>query len=84
MGFGGVTDWRGACIGRLGKALFEEGHDDGWWNDTVRFDEKKMGIAIMTNSSNGERIYKELLGRLLGNTFTSIEWEHFTPYNALR
>jgi len=60
--------------------LFGEGHDDGWWNDTVRFDEKKMGIAIMTNSSNGERIYKDLLG----NTFTSIEWKQFTPYNALR
>ena len=38
----------------------------------------------MTNSSNGEGIHKELLGRLLGNTFTSIEWEQFTPYNALR
>jgi len=37
----------------------------------------------MTNSSNGEGIYKELLERLTSNTFTPIEWEGFTPYNEL-
>ncbi len=35
----------------------------------------------MTNSSNGESIYKELLETLLKNTYTPTEWEHFTPYN---
>ena len=40
-----------------------------------------IGIVIMTNSSNGESIYKELLETLLKNTFTPIEWEGFTPYN---
>jgi hypothetical protein len=33
----------------------------------------------MTNSSNGEGIYKELLETLQKNTFTPIEWEGFTP-----
>jgi CubicO group peptidase (beta-lactamase class C family) len=65
-----------------GKAFFKEGHDDGWRNYTLCFDEKKMGIVIMTNSSNGEGIYKELLESLQRNTFTPIEWEQFTPYNA--
>jgi CubicO group peptidase (beta-lactamase class C family) len=66
-----------------GKAFFKEGHDEGWRNYTVCFDERKTGILIMTNSSNGEGIYKELLETLLKNTFTPIEWEGFTPYDKL-
>jgi CubicO group peptidase (beta-lactamase class C family) len=65
-----------------GKAFFKGGHDDGWRNYTVCFDDAKIGIVIMTNSSNGESIYKELLETLLKNTYTPIEWEGFTPYNA--
>jgi CubicO group peptidase (beta-lactamase class C family) len=64
-----------------GKAFFKEGHDDGWRNYTVCFDDAKTGIVIMTNSSNGESIYKELLETLLRNTYTPIEWEGFTPYD---
>jgi hypothetical protein len=37
----------------------------------------------MTNSSNGEGIFKELLETLIRNTFTPIEWEGFTPYSQL-
>lgn len=66
----------------FGKAFFKEGHDDGWRNYTVCFDDAKTGIVILTNSSNGEGIYKELLETLLKNTFTPIEWESFTPYNS--
>ncbi len=66
-----------------GKAFFKEGHADGWRNYTVCFDRQKSGIVIMTNSSNGEGIYKELLETSLHNTFTPIEWEGFTPYNQL-
>ncbi len=64
-----------------GKAFFKEGHDDGWRNYTVCFDKAKIGLLIMTNSSNGEGIYKELLETLLKNTYTPIEWEGFSPYN---
>ncbi len=67
-----------------GKAFFKEGHDDGWRNYTVCFDDSGLGIVIMTNSSNGESIYKELLVSLLKNTFTPIEWEGFAPYNFPR
>jgi CubicO group peptidase (beta-lactamase class C family) len=66
-----------------GKAFFKEGHDEGWRNYTVCFDKQKTGILIMTNSSNGEGIFKELLETLLKNTFTPIEWERYTPYNQL-
>jgi CubicO group peptidase (beta-lactamase class C family) len=66
-----------------GKAFFKEGHAEGWRNYTVCFDDSKKGILIMTNSSNGEGIYKELLETVLKNTFTPIEWERFTPYDKL-
>ena len=66
-----------------GEAFFKEGHDEGWRNYTVCFPQKKSGIVIMTNSSNGEGIYKDLLEKLQRNTFTPIEWEGFTPYEKL-
>lgn len=66
-----------------GEAFFKEGHDDSWRNYTVCFDKSGTGILIMTNSGNGEGIYKPLLETLLRNTFTPIEWEGFTPYNEL-
>jgi CubicO group peptidase (beta-lactamase class C family) len=66
-----------------GKAFFKEGHDDGWRHYAVCFEKSGLGILIMTNSSNGEGIYQELLETLLHNTFTPIEWEGFTPYNQL-
>lgn len=66
-----------------GEAFFKEGHDAGWRNYTVAFPEKKIGIVIMTNSGNGEGIYKALLETLLRDTYTPIEWERFTPYEKL-
>jgi CubicO group peptidase (beta-lactamase class C family) len=64
-----------------GKAFFKEGHDDGFRHYMVIFDKPKDGIVIMTNSSNGEGIYKEILETLLRDAFTPIEWEGFAPYN---
>jgi len=66
-----------------GKAFFKEGHADGFRNYAVCFDAPKTALLIMTNSSNGEGIYKELLETVLKNTYTPIEWEGFTPYNEL-
>jgi CubicO group peptidase (beta-lactamase class C family) len=66
-----------------GRAFFKEGHGEGWRHYAVCFDKSGTGLLIMTNSSNGEGIYKELLETLLKNTYTPIEWEGFTPYNQL-
>ncbi len=66
-----------------GKAFFKEGHDEGWRHYAVCFDKSGTGILIMTNSSNGEGIYKPLLETLLRNNYTPIEWERFTPYDQL-
>ncbi|HTA41675.1 MAG TPA: serine hydrolase [Bryobacteraceae bacterium] len=66
-----------------GKAFFKEGHEDGFRNYTVVFDQSKDGIVVMTNSANAEGIFKDLLENLIRDTFTPIEWEGFTPYNQL-
>lgn len=64
-----------------GETFFKEGHDDGWGNYMVVFDKQKTGILILTNSSNGEGIFKELLETILKDTFTPLEWEGYTPYD---
>ena len=37
----------------------------------------------MTNSGNGEGIFKDLLETLLKDKYTPIEWEGYTPYDKL-
>jgi CubicO group peptidase (beta-lactamase class C family) len=66
-----------------GRAFFKEGHDEGWRNYTVCFDKLGTGMVILTNSSNGEGIFKDLLETVLGNRYTPIEWEGYTPYDKL-
>ena len=62
---------------KYGEAFFKEGHDDGWRNYAVCWRDSKDCVLIMTNSSNGEHIYDELLRTLQGNAFTPVEWEGF-------
>lgn len=66
---------------KYGKAFFKEGHDDAWRNYNINFIDKGISIIIMTNSANGELIFKELLETLIGDTFTPWKWERYFPYN---
>jgi CubicO group peptidase (beta-lactamase class C family) len=66
-----------------GKVFFKEGHDEGWRNYVVGFDQQKSGLVILTNSGNGEGIFKEVLETLLKDSFTPIEWEGYLPYDKL-
>jgi len=63
-----------------GKAYFKEGHDDGWENYSVCFPDRGIALVMMTNSSNGESIFKELLETLIKDTYTPWKWEGYTPY----
>jgi len=63
-----------------GRAFFKEGHDEGWRHLALCFDQNGTGILIMTNSSNGEAIFKPLLEALLGSTYFPFNWEGYTPY----
>lgn len=45
----------------FGYGVFKEGHGDGFQHYTILFPEKGIGIVLLTNSDNGESIFKELL-----------------------
>ncbi|HTE12418.1 MAG TPA: serine hydrolase domain-containing protein, partial [Chitinophagaceae bacterium] len=62
-----------------GKAFFKEGHIDGWEHYTISFPGRKTAYIIMTNSSNGESIFKELIEKLAGVTIPW-KWEGYSPY----
>ncbi|MGV8880260.1 MAG: serine hydrolase [Sphingobacteriaceae bacterium] len=65
-----------------GQAFFKEGHsDDGWQHYSVVFPDRKYALVIMTNSLNGESIFKELVEKITGVTIPW-EWEGYTPYKT--
>ena len=66
-----------------GKAFFKEGHDEGWRHLALCFRQNGDGILIMTNSSNGEGMFKPLIDSLVGPTGFPFDWESYTPYNLL-
>ncbi|KAA1243016.1 serine hydrolase [Aquimarina sp. RZ0] len=64
-----------------GKAVTKSGHGDGFQHYSILFLETGKGILIMTNSDNGESIYKELLEAALADSYTLWEWSNYIPYN---
>jgi D-alanyl-D-alanine-carboxypeptidase/D-alanyl-D-alanine-endopeptidase len=64
-----------------GTGAFKEGHGDGFQHYSILFPQTGTGIVIMTNSDNGEGIFKELLETAIGDTFTPWQWENYIPYN---
>ncbi len=65
-----------------GPAFFKEGHDEGWRNLALCFSNGD-GLLVLTNSSNGEGIFKPLIEALLGETAFPFDWEGYTPYDKL-
>ncbi|WP_405207335.1 serine hydrolase domain-containing protein [Aquimarina sp. LLG6339-5] len=65
----------------FGKAVFKEGHIKGWEHYTVFYPSQNLGIIIMSNSSNAESIFKELLEVAMGDTWMPWYWENFVPYD---
>ena len=63
-----------------GPAYFKEGHDDGWENHSVVFADRRVGLLLLGNSSNADKIFKALLERLLGDRATPWQWENYIPY----
>jgi CubicO group peptidase (beta-lactamase class C family) len=64
-----------------GPAFFKEGHDDGWEHFSICYPQKGSAVIIMTNSSNGESIFKELLELVTGDNALPWRWENYIPYN---
>lgn len=63
-----------------GVGAFKEGHGDGFQHYSIVFPKTGKGIMIMTNSDNGEGIFKELLEITLRDTYTPWKWENYIPY----
>ncbi|MEE9364356.1 MAG: serine hydrolase [Cellulophaga sp.] len=63
-----------------GKGVFKEGHGNGFQHYSILFPKVKKGIMIMTNSDNGESIFKELLELAMKDIYTPTEWENYISY----
>ncbi len=64
-----------------GKGFFKGGHDDGWEHYNINFIDKGISVLLMTNSSNAESIFKELLEKSIGDVYTPWKWANYIPYN---
>jgi CubicO group peptidase (beta-lactamase class C family) len=78
LGYG--LGW-GVLYTPFGKGAFKEGHAEGFQHYSIIFPEKQIGMVILSNSENGESIFKELLEVSIGDTFTPWKWENYIPYN---
>ena len=56
-----------------GNAFFKGGYDDGWRHQGLCFS-NGVGILIMTNSSNGDGIFKPVFDSILGKTSFPFDW----------
>lgn len=66
---------------KFGTGAFKEGHSEGFQHYFILFPEKKMGVLLMSNSDNGESVFKEILELSIGDRFTPWQWENYIPYN---
>ncbi len=66
-----------------GRAFFKGGHDDGWEHYNINFIDKGISIILLTNSSNGESIFEELLEKIISDTYTPWKWGNYIPYNQV-
>jgi CubicO group peptidase (beta-lactamase class C family) len=60
-----------------GPGYFKEGHDDGWGHYMLAFDRSGIGIVLMSNSDNGEAVYRAILEKVMRNDVTPWAWEGY-------
>lgn len=72
MGWGLLTKTK------FGPAFFKEGHGDGAQNFMICFTRSKSCMILLTNSDNGERAFRSLLEKILGNTVTPWAWHGYS------
>lgn len=64
-----------------GYGAFKEGHAEGFQHYSIIFPDQQIGIIVLSNSDNGESIFKELLEISIGDIYTPWKWENYIPYN---
>jgi serine-type D-Ala-D-Ala carboxypeptidase/endopeptidase len=63
-----------------GVGAFKEGHsNDGFEHYSIVFPARGIGVLLMSNSANGESIFKELLELTIADTYTPWQWQGYTP-----
>jgi CubicO group peptidase (beta-lactamase class C family) len=63
---------------RFGPAFFKEGHGDGAQNYMICFERRQGCMILLTNSDNGELVFRVLLEKIWSETVTPWEWEGYT------
>jgi len=64
-----------------GKAVFKEGHSEGFQHYSILFPEHDLGVLLISNSDNPESIFKEVLEVTIGDVYTPWEWENYIPFD---
>lgn len=64
-----------------GWGAFKEGHGDGFEHYSIIFPESGLGVMILSNSANGESIFKDLLEVTIADTWTPWEWQNYIPWD---
>jgi hypothetical protein len=64
-----------------GKAFFNEGQLDGWLHYSISFPDNKIAYVILTNSTSGLTIFKELVEKIAGVDIPW-KWENYIPYRG--
>lgn len=64
-----------------GRGAFKEGHGDGFHHYMILYPQQHKGVLIMTNSDNGERIFKPLMELTMSDTWMPWYWHDYLPFN---
>jgi CubicO group peptidase (beta-lactamase class C family) len=64
-----------------GRAFFHTGHDLGWENYTVTYLDRKIGIVLLSNSSNFESIAERIVRRAIGDRDSPFVWLMYQPFD---
>ena len=65
----------------FGRAFFHTGHDIGWENYTVTYMDKRIGIVLLSNSSNFESMAHLIVKRVIGDQSSPFTWLGYVPFD---
>jgi len=67
----------------FGWGAFKEGHGDGFQHYMILFPQQKTAVLIMTNSDNGEGMFRKLLELTIADKYTPWKWQRYIPHPGL-
>jgi serine-type D-Ala-D-Ala carboxypeptidase/endopeptidase len=67
-----------------GWGAFKEGHGDGFQHYSIVYPARKLGVLLMSNSDNAERIFGHLLRLTIADTSTPLAWVAWSRQSVSR